>query len=160
MDRWLFTNAEVVHASRALHKPFTCQIFQQNHKHLFTVLSFLQADVTQVIEIISHGRQEATNFYVASTVLAITLSHQQNTHVFADGRKKLNDIFNNYVCSESHICAQDSIFKITFAVSPICIQDSIFKCLARALQYHGCWWPDNAGSQSISNHDIDLVKLR
>ena len=31
------------------------------------------------------------------------LSHQQNTHVFADGRKNMNDIFNNYVCSASHM---------------------------------------------------------
>ena len=34
--------------------------------------------------------------------LTITLSYQQNTHVFADGRKNMNDIFNNYVCSASH----------------------------------------------------------
>ena len=35
--------------------------------------------------------------------LAITPSHQQNTHDFADGRKNMNDIFNNYVCSVSHM---------------------------------------------------------
>ena len=35
--------------------------------------------------------------------LAITPSHQQNTHDFADGRKNINDIFNNYVCSASHM---------------------------------------------------------
>ena len=27
-------------------------------------------------------------------------------------------------------------------------------------QYHGCWWPGDAMSQGISNHDIDLVKPR
>ena len=37
------------------------------------------------------------------TALAITPSHQQNTHDFADGRKNMNDIFNNYVCSASHM---------------------------------------------------------
>ena len=26
-----------------------------------------------------------------------------NTHGFADGRKNMNDIFNNYVCSASHM---------------------------------------------------------
>ena len=35
--------------------------------------------------------------------LAITSSHHQNTHVFAHGRKNMNDIFNNYVCSASHM---------------------------------------------------------
>ena len=25
-------------------------------------------------------------------------------------------------------------------------------------QYHGCWWPGDARSQGISNHDFDLVK--
>ena len=35
--------------------------------------------------------------------LAITPSHQQNTHGFADGRKNMNDIFNNCVCSASHM---------------------------------------------------------
>ena len=30
-------------------------------------------------------------------------SHLQNTHVFADGRKDMNDIFNNHVCSASHM---------------------------------------------------------
>ena len=37
------------------------------------------------------------------TALAIMPSHQQNMHVFADGRKDMNDIFNNYVCSASHM---------------------------------------------------------
>ena len=37
------------------------------------------------------------------SALAITQSHQQNTHDFADGRKNMNDIFNNYVCSASHM---------------------------------------------------------
>ena len=37
------------------------------------------------------------------TALAITPSHQQNTHDFADGRKNMNDLFNNYVCSASHM---------------------------------------------------------
>ena len=31
------------------------------------------------------------------SALAITPSHHQNTHVFAHGRKNMNDIFNNYV---------------------------------------------------------------
>ena len=30
-------------------------------------------------------------------------SHKQNKHVFADGRKDINDIFNNHVCSASHM---------------------------------------------------------
>ena len=38
-----------------------------------------------------------------SSALAITPSHQQNTHDFADGRKNMNDIFNRYVCSASHV---------------------------------------------------------
>ena len=33
----------------------------------------------------------------------ITLYHQQNRHVFADGHKNMYDIFNNYVCSASHM---------------------------------------------------------
>ena len=32
-------------------------------------------------------------------------AHQQNTHDFADGRKNMNDIFNNYVCSAAHMCS-------------------------------------------------------
>ena len=31
------------------------------------------------------------------------LSHQQNTYVFADGCKNMNDIFNIYVCRASHM---------------------------------------------------------
>ena len=27
-------------------------------------------------------------------------------------------------------------------------------------QYHGCWWPGDARSQSISSHGIDLIKPR
>ena len=30
-------------------------------------------------------------------------SHQQNMHVFANGHKNMNDIFDNYACSASHI---------------------------------------------------------
>ena len=37
------------------------------------------------------------------SVFAIMLSHQQNTHDFADGHKNLNGIFNNHVCSASHM---------------------------------------------------------
>ena len=40
---------------------------------------------------------------ISYSALAITPSHQQNTHDFADGRKNMNDIFNNYVCSASHM---------------------------------------------------------
>ena len=35
--------------------------------------------------------------------LAITPSHPQNTHDFADGRKNMNGIFTNYVCNVSHM---------------------------------------------------------
>ena len=42
-------------------------------------------------------------YYHLSTALAITPSHQQNKHDLADGRKNMNDIFNNYVCSASHM---------------------------------------------------------
>ena len=35
--------------------------------------------------------------------LMIKPSHQQNTHDFADGRKNMNGIFNDYVCSASHM---------------------------------------------------------
>ena len=31
------------------------------------------------------------------------LSHQQIMHVFADERKNMNDITNNYVCSASNM---------------------------------------------------------
>ena len=55
-----------------------------------------------------------------STVLAIMPSHQQNTHDFADGRKNMNDIFNNYVCSASHM--RSPLFRTLFS-----------KCLVRAL---------------------------
>ena len=41
--------------------------------------------------------------HLTGPALAITPSHQQNTHDFADGRKNMNDIFNNYVCSTSHM---------------------------------------------------------
>ena len=27
------------------------------------------------------------------------------------------------------------------------------------IQYHGCWWPVDTKSQSISSHDIDLVRM-
>ena len=37
------------------------------------------------------------------SALAITPSHQQNAHDFADGRKNMNDIFNDYVCSAPHM---------------------------------------------------------
>ena len=37
------------------------------------------------------------------SALEITPSNQQNTHDFADGHKYMNDIFNNYVCSASHM---------------------------------------------------------
>ena len=37
------------------------------------------------------------------SALAITPCHHQTTHVFAHGRKNMNDIFNNYVCSASHM---------------------------------------------------------
>ena len=45
------------------------------------------------------------SFYVtyATSALAITPFHQQNKHDLADGRKNMNDIFNNYVCSASHM---------------------------------------------------------
>ena len=36
--------------------------------------------------------------------LAITPSHQQNMQDFTDGLKNMNYIFDNYVCSESHMC--------------------------------------------------------
>ena len=42
-------------------------------------------------------------FAVTNAALAITPSYQQNTHDFADGRKKTNDIFNNYIYSASHM---------------------------------------------------------
>ena len=35
--------------------------------------------------------------------LTITPSHQQKKQDFADGRKNMNGIFNNYVCSASHM---------------------------------------------------------
>ena len=37
------------------------------------------------------------------TALAITPSHQQNTQDFAEGRKNINGIFNNYVFNASHM---------------------------------------------------------
>ena len=43
---------------------------------------------------------EAVNKWPA---LAITPSHQQNKHDFADGCKNMNDIINSYVCSASHM---------------------------------------------------------
>ena len=40
-------------------------------------------------------------------VVIIMESHQQNTLVFADGRKNMNDVFNDYACSVSHMCPQE-----------------------------------------------------
>ena len=66
---------------------------------------------------------QATNYYqnqcwprshTPYAALAITPSHQQNTHDFTDGRKNMNYIFDNYVCSA---CAQDATFKMS-SVSP------------------------------------------
>ena len=54
---------------------------------------------------LSPGRRQAiiwTNAGILSA-LAIMPSHQQNMHDFADGRKNMNNIFNNYVCSVSHM---------------------------------------------------------
>ena len=59
---------------------------------------------------------------IITTALAITPSHQQNTHDFADGRKNMNDIFNNHIW---HL----------FAVRPICVQDSIFKMSSESPDY-------------------------
>ena len=42
------------------------------------------------------------NLKTTISALTITPSHHQNMHDFADGRKNMNDIFNNYVCSASH----------------------------------------------------------
>ena len=66
--------------------------------------------ITVVIEFSDIGvSQSATKpnlvakFLATNSALAITPSHQQNTHDFADGRKNMNDIINNYVCSASHM---------------------------------------------------------
>ena len=40
---------------------------------------------------------------ISYAALAITPSHQQNTHDFADECKNMNGIFNNHVCSASHM---------------------------------------------------------
>ena len=45
---------------------------------------------------------------------------------FADGCKNVNAIFNNFVCSASHM----------FAVHPICAQDSIFKMFSSSPEDH------------------------
>ena len=53
-----------------------------------------------------HWKQPIYEFnwiVIKSPALAITPSHHQNMHVFAHGRKNMNDIFNNYVCSASHM---------------------------------------------------------
>ena len=52
-----------------------------------------------------------------TSALAITPSHQQNTHDFAYGHKNMNDIFNNYV----------------FQCVPYAFRTPFSKCLARAL---------------------------
>ena len=39
----------------------------------------------------------------SASALAITPSHQQNTHDFADGWKNMNGVFNNYVRSASYM---------------------------------------------------------
>ena len=39
----------------------------------------------------------------SKSALEIMMSHQQNTQVFADGRNNMNDVFDNYVCSASHM---------------------------------------------------------
>ena len=40
---------------------------------------------------------------MTKATLAITPYHQQNMHVFADGCKNINDIFNDYVPNASHM---------------------------------------------------------
>ena len=65
----------------------TTAVYPIEHAHGFVVLCFV------VISLLI--------WYDAA--LAITPSHHQNTHVFAHGRKNMNDIFNNYVCSASHM---------------------------------------------------------
>ena len=45
----------------------------------------------------------ASSLEMPETVLAITPSHQQNTHDFANGRNNMIGIFNDYVCSASHM---------------------------------------------------------
>ena len=40
---------------------------------------------------------------IDTSALAITPSHQQNTHDFTDGCKNMNGIFNDYVCSASYM---------------------------------------------------------
>ena len=43
--------------------------------------------------LLCEGIIAAAQYWIGWT-LAITPSHQQNTHDFADGRKNMNDIFN------------------------------------------------------------------
>ena len=45
----------------------------------------------------------STSSIKTASVLAIMPSHQQNVHVFADGCKNMNDIFDNDVYSVSHM---------------------------------------------------------
>ena len=66
--------------------------------------------------------QECVKSAISAHVIKLSYHNQQNTHVFADGRKDMNDIFNNYVCSVSHpiyvqdSIAQDSIPNLTQAI--------------------------------------------
>ena len=43
-------------------------------------------------------------FYVVIPALAIMPSHEQNTHIFTDRYTNMYEIFNNYICSASHMC--------------------------------------------------------
>ena len=42
-------------------------------------------------------------YFLRFEALAITPSHQQYTHDFANGRKNMNGTINNYVYSASHM---------------------------------------------------------
>ena len=56
-------------------------------------------------------------------------SLQQNTHVFADGRKGTSDIFNNYVCSASHMCPFSKCLAWALDLSIVQGPISILTCL-------------------------------
>ena len=75
-DWWYFVSDD-----KAYHNPF--HIFNVYHPPAFWNLDKM-ADI----------------YYAA---LVIMPSHQQNRHVFTDGRKNMNDIFNNHICNASHM---------------------------------------------------------
>ena len=75
-----------------------------------------------------------------SAALTIMPSHQQNTHVFADGCINMNAIFNN-VFAVHAICIQGSIFKMSSMSSDQATSPYLSQCWPRSVLPYGITRP-------------------